>query len=100
MEDAFAFAQKCLEFADTKENGKSILKEIASRRAKGKDGGGTEMDEDGNVSKEDKDDSSSTPGTSAAAARMRASGRPNSDDEEEEGGERKSLEPMSLSFTP
>ncbi len=33
LEDAYHFGQKCTEFADTCEEGKAILKEIANRRA-------------------------------------------------------------------
>ncbi|XP_059082328.1 cell division cycle protein 23 homolog [Tigriopus californicus] len=33
LEDAFEYAQKCTEFADTKEDGKSMLKEITNKRA-------------------------------------------------------------------
>eukprot|EP00095_Tigriopus_kingsejongensis_P008399 snap_masked-scaffold9_size846264-processed-gene-4.16 protein:Tk08399 transcript:snap_masked-scaffold9_size846264-processed-gene-4.16-mRNA-1 annotation:"cell division cycle protein 23-like protein" len=33
LEDAFEYAQKCIEFVDTREDGKSMLKEITNRRA-------------------------------------------------------------------
>ncbi len=105
LEDAFAFGQKCLEFADTKESGKSILKEIASRRGKNK---GSEMeDESIDGGNEGGEGSASGSGT---AARMRAADRPNSDDDDDEGrggqqqqqqpGGGGGLEPMNLNFTP
>ena len=32
MDDAFSYAQKCTQYADTREEGKALLKEITSKR--------------------------------------------------------------------
>ena len=94
IEDAYAFAQKCLEFADTKEVGKAILKDIAGRRGKAEE-------------KEAEMDVGGASAASGSAARMRAnSDGDDDDDEEEEDGigrrpqrtGRRDLEPMNLTF--
>ena len=83
-----------MEFADTKEVGKAILKDIAGRRGKAEE-------------KEAEMDVGGASAASGSAARMRANsdGDDDDDDEEDEDGllrrprnGRKDLEPMNLTF--
>ena len=73
-EDAYEYAQKCTEFADMREDGKSFLKEIASRRGHGQVWTGDPTETPG-------------PGANGNAPVPPTSIRAN-------------LEPMNLTFTP
>ena len=89
LDEAYEFATKCTEFADTREEDKALLKEIASKRGAGMDGGmnasGMEV----------------TGGHSVIASRLRPTAHllPHSPSVSS-ASPRRDLEPVNLNFTP
>ena len=89
LDEAYEFATKCTEFADTREEDKALLKEIACKRGAGMDGGmnasGMEV----------------TGGHSVIASRLRPTAHllPHSPSVSS-ASPRRDLEPVNLNFTP
>lgn len=85
LDEAYECATKCTEFADSREEDKALLKEIASKRGAGMDGGDvTRMDVTG--------------GHSIIASRLRPSVHLGSSPSV--SSPRRDLEPTNLNFTP
>merc|ERR1711971_526109 len=90
LDEAYEMATKCTEFADTREEDKALLKEIASKRGAGMDGGG--MNSSG---------MEVTAGHSVIASRLRPSHLlVNSPSVSSGQSPRRDLEPVNLNFTP
>ena len=90
LDEAYEMATKCTEFADTREEDKALLKEIASKRGAGMDGGG--MNNSG---------MEVTGGHSVIASRLRPSHLlVNSPSVSSAQSPRRDLEPVNLNFTP